>query len=162
MNINELYHIQKELDRKILKEHQLEGRDLISEKILALQVELGELANETRCFKYWSKKGPSEKSIILEEYVDCLHFILSIGLEKQYTSDINEVKSDEEVIATHQFLKVYSHLSNFQQNNSKENYLALWQSFIVLGKALGFRWDEITTAYLKKNEINHQRQKEGY
>ena len=26
-------------------------------------------------------KKPSEASIILEEYVDCLHFILSLGIE---------------------------------------------------------------------------------
>src|SRR5690606_25251306 len=91
----------------------------LAKKILALQVELGELANEWRGFKFWSKdqeprtkvkkvcetcggeryilisesfgfdkcsdcdgKGDfGETNPLLEEYVDCLHFILSIGLE---------------------------------------------------------------------------------
>lgn len=49
--------------------------------MLALLVEIGELANETRCFKYWSNKPASEREVILEEYVDGLHFILSIGID---------------------------------------------------------------------------------
>ncbi len=45
---------------------------------LALTIELAELANETRCFKYWSSKGPSEREVILEEFVDSIHFLLSL------------------------------------------------------------------------------------
>ena len=161
MEIIELYNIQKELDKKIMTEHQLEGRNVVPEKILALQVELGELANETRCFKYWSKKGPSEGKVILEEYVDCLHFILSIGLEKQYTDVEIEFNRDEET-STRLFIKVFGDISNLYDNPSKENYLILWKNFILLGNTLGFTWEEVISAYLKKNEINHQRQLQGY
>src|SRR5690625_5238764 len=47
--------MQAELDKKIVKEKGLEGQDLLDKKILALQVELGELANEWRGFKFWSE-----------------------------------------------------------------------------------------------------------
>ena len=57
MNISELYEMQRELDNRICKEHRLEGMNLVPSKILALQVELGELANETRCFKFWSSRA---------------------------------------------------------------------------------------------------------
>lgn len=39
-------------------------------------VELGELANETRCFKFWSTRQTGEKNRVLEEYIDCLFMIL--------------------------------------------------------------------------------------
>src|SRR5690606_41193415 len=87
MGINwpKLFTLQRELDERIWREHHLTG-DYFSERVLALQVEVAELANETRCFKYWSLKPPSERSKILEEYVDGIHFILSLGLTLGFQS----------------------------------------------------------------------------
>ncbi len=59
MNLQRLFALQKELDLKIVSQHNLQAENLLQKKILALQVEIGELANETRCFKYWSDKEPS-------------------------------------------------------------------------------------------------------
>ena len=87
MNVKKLCEMQMVLDERIIKEHQLEGKDLEENKILALLVEISELANETRCFKHWSTKGPSEESVLLEEYVDSLHFFLSIANQYQYDVD---------------------------------------------------------------------------
>ena len=83
MQLTQLYKMQFELDSFISNNRQ-EGTDVFKEKGLALLVELAELANETRCFKFWSMKGPSEIAIILEEYVDSIHFILSLGIEKGF------------------------------------------------------------------------------
>ncbi|MBM7869320.1 dimeric dUTPase (all-alpha-NTP-PPase superfamily) [Clostridium pascui] len=79
--LSELYELQNELDKYILekKNKQLMPKQLLTDTLLALQVEVSELANETRCFKHWSNKGPSSKDVILEEYVDILHFFLSVG-----------------------------------------------------------------------------------
>ena len=55
MKLQKLFETQKVLDDKIVKEKGLEGVDLLDKKILALQVELGELANEFRGFKFWSE-----------------------------------------------------------------------------------------------------------
>ncbi len=54
MNWELLFQSQKQLDDHIEKEKGLQGQDLLDKKILALQVELGELANEWRWFKFWS------------------------------------------------------------------------------------------------------------
>ena len=55
MNLEKLFQMQKELDARILEEHPVqEGEDRLAKKILALLVELGELANEWRGCKYWS------------------------------------------------------------------------------------------------------------
>ncbi|CAM5579582.1 hypothetical protein LSPH24S_09404 [Lysinibacillus sphaericus] len=56
MNLQQLFTMQKELDDFIAKTQNIE-HDVFKEKGLALMVELAELANETRCFKFWSTKG---------------------------------------------------------------------------------------------------------
>lgn len=48
-------------------------------KILALLVEIGELANEIPYFKYWKRKKKFNYSKITEEYADVLHFLLSLA-----------------------------------------------------------------------------------
>lgn len=62
MEFIELFDMQRALD-KFIEETQNINKDVFNEKGLALLVELGELANETRCFKFWSTKGPSEKAL---------------------------------------------------------------------------------------------------
>ena len=161
MNLQRLFKMQDTLDTRILAEHNLSGIHLLRKKILSLQVELGELANETRCFKFWSTKEPSSNDIILEEYVDCLHFILSIGLEKNFhdiTLNIKYVTAE----LSEQFLNLYIHITNFIVCSSSDNYFNIFQNFLSLGQSLGFSEEEIENAYLYKNNINHERQDNGY
>ena len=62
MNLTRIFGMQEVLDTRIIKEHGLEGQNLFYNMILALQVEIGELANETRCFKHWSNKDLVKRS----------------------------------------------------------------------------------------------------
>lgn len=81
VTLKDFLECQDELDKFIIENKKLniKRNELLTDTLLALQVEVSELANETRCFKHWSNKGPSDKNIILEEYVDVLHFFLSLG-----------------------------------------------------------------------------------
>lgn len=162
MNMNHLFEMQRELDKRIETKHQLQNESLIERKLLALLVEIGELANETRCFKFWSVKSPSEKNIILEEYVDGLHFLLSIGIELKMT-DVNipnPMPSKEDL--TTQFLMIYKEISKFKDIVSKELYIQLFHRYLNLGHSLHFTMDEVYHAYVSKNEVNHERQNQGY
>ena len=161
MNLNKLFQMQDTLDKRIEAEHNLAGVPLLQKKTLSLQVELGELANETRCFKFWSTKKPSSADVILEEYVDCLHFILSIGLEKNLEDIILISKSISSELFE-QFLALYVNISDFIVCSSKDNYFTIFQNFLSLGQNLGFSEDDIENAYLYKNNINHERQDNGY
>lgn len=161
MDLHKLFQMQTTLDQRIQAEHHLDGASLINKKILSLQVELSELANETRCFKFWSTKKPSSKDIILEEYVDCLHFILSLGLEKNFQHITLEVK-DVCFELSDQFLNLYINISNFAICSSIDNYLNIFNNFLSLGQNLGFSVKNIENAYLCKNKINHERQDNGY
>ncbi|MCY6485255.1 dUTP diphosphatase [Clostridium aestuarii] len=161
MNLPDLFQLQSKLDKRIIEEHALHQQSLFSKKVLALQVEISELANETRCFKFWSNKGPSAKEAILEEYVDCLHFILSLGLEKNY-QDIEVCVSNDYTDLTEKFVNMYIDINDFVVCTSKDNYKTLFEDFLSLGVNLRFSSEDIENAYYKKNTINHKRQASGY
>ncbi|TCT25035.1 dimeric dUTPase (all-alpha-NTP-PPase superfamily) [Melghiribacillus thermohalophilus] len=164
MNWDKLYQMQDKLDGRIKKQHNLNGKDLFDEKVMALLVEVGELANETRCFKYWSTKGPNEQSVILEEYVDGLHFILSLGIDMNYFFKGEEIEltSPPPDTLTEQFLAVYDQIRLFHTMSTMDHYNNLCIQYVRLGIKLGFTTDMIEQAYLKKNELNHERQDQGY
>ncbi|MGY0373741.1 dUTP diphosphatase [Clostridium sp. JNZ J1-5] len=164
MNLSKLFQLQHTLDERIVEEHNLQGKHLFPNKILALQVEISELANETRCFKFWSNKGPSPKEKILEEYVDCLHFILSLGLEKNYSDVELNLRYDtsDNVELTKHFVNIYIDINDFVVCSSKDNYKTLFEDFLCLGSDLDFSYEEIEKAYFEKNSINHKRQDDGY
>lgn len=162
MVFNELYKLQAELDKTIHKQHKTNYKETMERRIMAFIVELGEFANETRCFKYWSLKGPSPKDIILEEYIDGIHFILSLGIAMK--CDINkdyEVDNTKEDL-TSVFLDVYKLTSVFKDNQTLDNYYTLFTRFLKLGYLCGFNMIDIHEAYLRKNKINYKRQETNY
>lgn len=179
MNLSKLFETQRVLDARIMEIHpELIGQDNLPWKVLALQVELGECANEWRGFKKWSNDQEPRREIeqygfadpggpfrylkypLLEEYVDCLHFILSIGLEIdrnnfEYLSDHDYKEHD----ITNQFMRTMDYAIGLRED---DYYSELFHSFIYLGEMLGFTWDQIEQAYYDKNTINHTRQNTGY
>lgn len=206
MNLQKLFETQRKLDEHIMTEHpELRGQNNLDWKILALQVELGECANEWRGFKKWSKdQEPRNKDItchackgiggfsngetvtidgsateffepclycdatgiqmknpLLEEYVDCLHFILSIGLELNIPEewDLEDVEGTTCLNITYQFLDFNEYLKSDLDEN---DWFSITEDFIGLGEMLGFTWEQIEQAYFDKNKINHERQNEGY
>lgn len=178
MELTKLFEAQRILDERIVKEKGLEGKDLLQKKILSLQVELGELCNCWRGFKFWSNdQEPRTKKVInsvvcvplrevnplLEEYVDCLHFILSIGLELGLNKDkdFEMVIGLKEKTILEQFASLFK-LTVLINNGHYENYYDLTNCFFGLGEMLGFTWEQIEQAYMDKNKTNHLRQEQGY
>lgn len=173
-----LLKIQRELDETIESNHGLTGANLIPYKLLAFQVELGELANETRCFKFWSKKPASAKDIILEEYVDGLHFLMSLGLDSGHEPSaefwrvvdqlMTGTKEELSNIADHNakqtaaFQKVFKALTAYNAEHTLPVYKQLFADFLVLGDVLGFSIEQMVEAYLEKNKVNYERQEQGY
>ncbi|KGR76819.1 dUTP diphosphatase [Ureibacillus sinduriensis] len=160
MKFLELFEMQRELDVFIEKTQNI-NRDVFKEKGLALMIELAELANETRCFKFWSTKGPSEREVILEEFVDSIHFLLSLGNAKGLSlEEWPEVKN--KVDLTDWFLQTQEAILTFIQNPSANTYRDVWQYYGVLAFNLDFTLDDIIQAYFAKNEKNYERQRNGY
>ncbi len=160
MNLEKLYKMQDELDKYIIKNRNIvmSDEELLDNTILALLVEVGELANTTRCFKHWSTKGIMEKDIVLEELADVLHFYLSIGnqLGEKWMLLDYEKKS---LGLIKDFKRLYFWASR------KIDYMAYHEIGDVIyniSKHLGFTDEEVEQAYLKKHDENYRRQEEGY
>lgn len=172
MNLEKLFSMQKVLDNHIEKEHPCQaGEDRIEKKILSLIVEVSELANETRCFKYWSNKGPSEREKVLEEYVDGVHFFISLALdfgikphEFIVTCDYTEETIERSFNTLFHWISDVSQALRFQMpfRLSTELFVSFSLFIGIAEKFLGFTWEEIEEAYINKNKINHERQESGY
>lgn len=207
MELEKLFQAQEELDQKINENKGLQDVDLLDKKILALQVELGELANEWRGFKFWSKDQEPTKTKniyrecgwcdgdgrepgsfdenchecggegdlgvlrteypLLEEYVDCLHFILSIGNDLKSNSTLDEYEefiecgNIDEINIVQRLIWINNIACNVE-NHLPWHIDRLLFEFLYLGQQLGFTWEQIEQAYFEKNKINHERQESGY
>ena len=71
------YQRNKQLDKMYIERYGNIDNKCYEKNCLELVVELSELANESKCFKYWSMKKP-DKDALLEEYADCLSMLLCI------------------------------------------------------------------------------------
>lgn len=192
MNLAKLFKMQKELDARILAKHPpQEGEDRLAKKILALLVELGELANCWRGFKYWSNDQEPRirdldiksirkirdgqitdieqlfKNPLLEEYVDGLHFFLSIGNDFSIDENTDFTPLSNHDVMT-QIAILYKRISDFWwevHDNTGDpiiTYYFAFERYLGLSEALGFTWEEVEQAYMRKHKINLQRQESGY
>lgn len=161
LKIADLIPYQSQLDERIFELHDTDRPTTMQSRLLALLVELGEFANETRCFKFWSVKGPSEKEVLAEEFGDGLHFFLSLGI------DLDDDGSDVEAIlvegsGTDRFLALYDAIVVFGRKANLDTYREAFGLFFGLANSFGLSEDDIREYYLKKNKKNHVRQDQNY
>jgi len=158
---------QKKLDIRIFKNKGIKEYPFKNIK-LALLVELGELCNEDKCFKYWKKHREIDRNKILDEFADCLHFALS--LENYYLDKGEKFKIDN-----YNFEDAVKYVKTNKQtlNDRVEGFLYVYNSMfdntryilvniVALGLLLGISLQEMEQAYYKKNKVNYKRQEEGY
>lgn len=211
MKLEELYEMQKVLDKRIIDQHNLHGQDLLPNTVLALQVEIAELASEWRGFKHWSDKREPKHGYtayidcprcdgkgawyeggrvqcpichgngriinpLLEEYVDCLHFFLSIArqldlpaddlyqwedvIEGETTVLFSELIYLVGLIIADQFL--YHPIEDVTKWRVENLRAALFIFYALGEQRLGFTFEQIAAAYVAKNKVNHERQSSGY
>lgn len=161
----ELLEMQEELDKAILEERGITRYPEVNIRI-ALSVELREMLNELpTLFKFWKKTAEDNREKALVEYVDALHFAMSMT-----NNDAKNIVKSEETIGEIQYRFTYNR--NFAIGNKViaiEKYMTLvevspWRVGYLfnIGRLLDFTWDEIYKAYKDKNAVNYQRLKEGY
>jgi len=110
------------------------------------------------------------KNPLLEEYVDCLHFILSVGNDLEIENfvaieQLVKFKSFEDREVLFVFRKLYLEVSlllDDAKNFAYEYYPHILQWFLELGYLLGFTWEQVEQAYYDKNKVNFERQEQGY
>lgn len=160
MNMKNILKNQIKLNDAIIKNNIVDKDKLAEKQILALIVEISELANEIQQFKYWKKNITIDEGKIIEEYADGIHFYLSFGLELNMLNIIEPIIFSEDM--TIQFLEIFSSISVFSKNKTLDNFNYSFGLFIGLGKLLKYNDEEIEAAYLNKNKINFERIKNKY
>lgn len=161
INLEELYLLQKQLDEEIAINHHIDYKVTHHKRLLALIVEIGELANETRCFKFWSNKGPSPKEIIMDEYADGMHFLLSLGIPLKATKFEYELQKSGLGI-TEQILEIYKSCIALSDNYDLSHYVEAFQKYLNLSLSIGMSGDDIISSYKSKLKVNHIRQETNY
>jgi dimeric dUTPase (all-alpha-NTP-PPase superfamily) len=120
-----------------------------TEKILALQVKIAELAKETNCFKN-CPTFDCERKTLWAIYKDCLILTFYIGLDYEYRVDeIKEAAAASSLSS--RFETLYVDINDFVVCSSLDHYTTLLEDFISLGTALNFTHMEIRDAYSQIN-----------
>lgn len=138
---------------------------------------LGYIANYDElsdCMKC-NNTGQLTKNPLLEEYVDCLHFILSTGNELKIDKTECEVvelfhwtTENYFIQLMHLVTELHHKITNFPIRNKSVNfslefiYNGVLRRFLGLSLRLGFTWEQIEQAYYDKNKVNFERQEQGY
>lgn len=150
-----VYEENKKLDAMYVKLYG-QSKEIFNKNILEFLVELGEFANETRCFKYWSKKKMSEKSEVLEEFADCM--TMCFYFFNLLNIDLKEVKADErDIDIIDKFIYLYNHVSSIKNDFSKENLINIFVCLKSLGYYFNFSDKDIIDSCLKKIKKNIER-----
>ncbi len=159
--ITEIVDLQSKLDQSIYEKFNLNYENTFTKRKLALIVELSELANEVRSFKFWSLKSASSKNIILEEYVDCIHFCISLGIGMNIDFENIEVTPIDSDDINETFIATIESVTKLNKDEVI-TYKFMFDNILNLAKQLDFSYDDIFKSYLNKNQINHKRQENNY
>lgn len=192
MDLIKMFEAQKKFDSTFAD---VDKKMKVKNKFLALIVEQGEAANEApQTFKYWSSNPkpaslktaekfaayynqpikPVEGDPLLEELVDKLHFILSLGNELNLSREIKGygyIHNGDIVDMQMHFTKCIVDLYFYwrmtcdelsQSKDANEIYHLLLGYFFGISYELGYSESSLEKAYYDKNRINYARQETGY
>ncbi|MGL5616310.1 MAG: dUTP diphosphatase [Sarcina sp.] len=155
MKLDYFFTYQKQLNHKILLDENLNDYKMTARMHLALQVNISELANQTKCFVYWNESPSSPNmDIILDKYIHCLNHIFTIGLDRGYT-DIEEIPMEQSSLClSDQFLNLFVDINDLRTSPSIDHYITLLEDFFKLGFSLGLSVETIKENFFNKDVFN--------
>ena len=158
----EYYQRNKQLDKMYEDRYSNIDSKYFEKNCLELIVELCELANESKCFKYWTVKKP-DKELVLEEFADTLLMVLymfnTYNVDSVSTIDVD--MSLNVLVEFNILIRMCTNLMNKEDIN--ELYLKeIFTRLIHIGKLLGLNDNEIIDACYKKIFKNEERLNSNY
>lgn len=155
----DIYEENKKLDKLYIDKYGFDS-EIQRKNKLELLVELGELANETKCFKYWSLKKPN-MDLVIEEYVDSLQMVLCMFNDLNISLD-EEFPLEKEFDLIDGFMYLFNLSSKLANDYNKEILKEIFVNLLKLGYLIGFSDEEIILWFKKKIKINIERMETGY
>lgn len=154
--LKEMLEMQKALDESIISQH---NATVNPEMIrIAMLDEIGELTHELKGDWCWWKKtqAPVNEEKVLEELVDVWHFALSLH------NHATELFFDDDccIPRINNYIRDVDY-TNIVSDLMRSHLSTLWLMMSLTYK-LGFEFDDIYSAYKKKNAVNYERLKNNY
>jgi len=165
--IKELLDIQRKVDGVISEKIKMNFDDTLEMRKLAFKVELGELANEIGSFKYWKDSHVIDKTLVMDEWADCLAFLLSITNQTMSVGEIDFYPVGKSSTMTDEDVKYWintnvTKLMMDKLDAYKGGLNGVYKSLYEIGMLLGYTQNELEESYKRKSEVNIQRANEGY
>lgn len=160
MNLSKIFEMQKALDQAIMSQHNVKHDQIISQRIIALIVEVAEFANEVASFKYWKKQKNFERDKTLEEFIDGIHFYVSLSLQLNVDDKIHSkiICNDFDT----QLLAVFASITDLQKDFRQEKLISSFSLYLGLARLCNISNQEIEDTYILKNKINYERLANNY
>ena len=119
----------------------------LNQKILSFLHDLAEVSQDSRCYLFWEKEEPIIHQQLLEDYLSGLTMLMSIGYELRIDSikNYNELPIATDIYSL--FFKIYHSILKVQSHYSSEDYQNTVDDYFTLGFALGIQIDEILDNY---------------
>lgn len=150
MQIEDLFSIQRDSNSKIKIDTNLSDYKLLARKHLRLQIKMSDLANETKCYKYWiGEESEINKEEIFDKYISCFKQVLSLGIDKGYDSIKEITLQPSEYCLSDQFLNLYIDINDLLISSSEDHFITLLEDFLSLAISLGFSEQDIIDGFHK-------------
>ncbi len=158
--LKDMIEMQREYDQMVFLAHGISGYESVSQAdyACALMDELGELMHEIKSRWCWWKfmQKPEDKEKVLEEFVDVVHFVL-MGLNARPETIPGFMHGFDDPAPFESIPAAFIILANHTRGAYNRGRALHW-----LARELGFSWQEVYEGYIRKNQINRERVKNGY
>ena len=139
MNIHILLNQEKELIKNIAIDDTLNDYTLFARKHLQLHIKMSDLANETKCYKYWVGEIDSVNlENVFQKYISCFHQILFLGLDGDFEDLETVTAQSTDSCLSDQFLNLYIDINDSIMSSSEDHFATLVEDYLTLGSCLGF------------------------
>ena len=142
----EVYKKNNELDDIFINNFNSD-KDMFKKNKLELIVEIAEFANETKCFKYWTKKKMN-KELVLEEFADCI--IMTLCLYHYYNLELSDTKYFLLDDINDTFGRLFTLSSTLYFTDDTNSLKEILFQLVNLTSKLGLTNDELVEACLSK------------
>lgn len=145
-NVSKLYEVYVNRELQITKNEVLNTQRL-NQKILSFLHDLGVVAEDSKCYSFWEKEEPIDHHQLLNDYIEGLTMLMSIGYELKIDSIKNHTEIPSKTDLYSLFFKIYHSILNVQSHYSSSDYQNTIDDYFTLGFQLGIHVEEILDSY---------------
>ena len=145
-NVSKLYEVYVNRELQTTKNEILNVQRL-NQKILSFLHDLAEVSQDSRCYLFWEKEEAINHQQLLEHYIEGLTMLMSIGYELRIDSIKNhtEIPQHQDIFSL--FFKIYHSILKVQSHYSSDDYQNTIDDYLTLGFQLGIDINEIIENY---------------